>query len=489
MIKNFFWTALTSFFTSICAILIIRLLASGLGPEKFGAYALCRRMLATLAPLALLGMSIAMTRFIAISKDRRDRDNYFLSGCFFAIVPSLIVLVVGHTYRHVLTPLIFGDEMYIGLFSLSLVLVCGYCFYNVIYAFFRGQGQMQRANLINFTVIGIGPLVVAWGFAESGRLNLIVLLLAALFFSTAIPVGYYLTTGFKNNSRHAIRQSARKLLRYGLPRVPAGLTLSGILMAGPFLAAHIGELKDAGFLSAGQSVLLIVQGGVVAFGLVALPRVAQLVAAEQIEFLRARIADVIGFVLHLGIFMTLHMVLWSDQIVFLLLGREYEAVIPLMRVILIALVPYLAYVFLRSIIDAIEKKAINTRNLILSFLVTLLADFVFIRLGLGITGLALGTSLGLICLGCLTHYYLWRTYSLSQDAWHLKASLIINLVLIIAGLIMKLWISRYFQNQVIFWALILESALLAAYIGILWKLRIPWMIELQKRIFQQQVTS
>jgi O-antigen/teichoic acid export membrane protein len=287
----------------------------------------------------------------------------------------------------------------------------------------------------------------------------------------------------------AIKQSTKKMLAFGLPRVPAGLTFSGILMTGPFLALRIGELKHAGFLSAAQSVLSIVQGGVVAFGLVTLPRVAQLVAGEQNHFLGEKIEVIIGFILHLGFFATLHILLWSDQIIFLMLGPGYEPVIPLMRIILIALIPYLAYVFLRSIIDGVEDKAINTRNLVLSFSITIVIDLVFIQFGLGVMGLALGTTGGLICLGYLTYQYLRKTYSLSSGGWHLSASLIINLILITAALIIKLWMTRYFQNQIIFLAFVSEGALFTVYIGVLWKIRIPWMMELKKRIFQQQATS
>jgi O-antigen/teichoic acid export membrane protein len=329
LIKDILWTALTSLCTSICAILILRLLASGLGPEKFGAYALCRRMLATIAPLTLLGMNIAIVRYVATSKDKRARDNFFFSGCFLTIVPGFLVLAVGHTFRDFFAPLIFDNPTYLSFFSISLLLIYGHSFYSVIYAFYRGQGQMNRANLINLGIVGLGPLSVAWLLGASGQLNLIVMLLAALFFLCAIPVGYHAIVSCHNISIQTIKQSAKKMLAFGLPRVPAGLTFSGILMTGPFLALRIGELKHAGFLSAAQSVLSIVQGGVVAFGLVTLPRVAQLVAGEQNHFLGEKIEVIIGFILHLGFFATLHILLWSDQVIFLMLGPEYDPVIPL----------------------------------------------------------------------------------------------------------------------------------------------------------------
>ena len=96
--------------------------------------------------------------------------------------------------------------------------------------------------------------------------------------------------------------------------------------------------------------------------------------------MRSIIRDTIAFLLHMGIFATLHVLLWADEIVNLLLGAQYREVIPIMRIVMVALIPYLGYVLLRSIVDAVEKKAFNTLNLFIAFGVTLLLDIFLIIL-------------------------------------------------------------------------------------------------------------
>ena len=57
-VKDILFTTITSVLTTVSAIVVTRLLAEGLGPEKFGAYSLSRRMLATIAPFSLLAFLI-----------------------------------------------------------------------------------------------------------------------------------------------------------------------------------------------------------------------------------------------------------------------------------------------------------------------------------------------------------------------------------------------------------------------------------------------
>jgi O-antigen/teichoic acid export membrane protein len=484
-IRDVLFTSITSVITTLSAVVVTRLLAEGLGPEKFGAYSLSRRMLATIAPFSMLGMNLAITRYVAISQDNRTRGSYFLSGLLLGASPSLLILVIGLVFKNPLSFLIFQDETYASLFSATLLLVVGYTLYLVLYAFYRGSGRMSRANLWQIGVIGVGPVAIAWGLAKSGQVDVIVLLLAVLFFCAVVPLGYYVNMIFRRDSPLELAHSARELLAYGLPRVPAGLALAGMMAIGPFLASHVGALKDAGYLAAGQSVLLLVEGGVMAFGLVALPKVAQLATEGQREFLQDRISDVIAFTLHLGLFATLHIVLWADQVVLILLGSLYGEAIPIMRIILVALIPYLAYVLLRSVIDAIEKRAVNTINLFLSFIVILISASFLVRLGFGVRGLALATTIGFLTLGALTIRYLWINYQLKGSALKLKITLLLNISFIVVALIFKYWLAQDFGGLTLAGAAVgVEGLLFALFILLLWKIKVRWLIELEKRVIR-----
>lgn len=488
-VKDILFTTITSLITTLSAVVVTRLLAEGLGPEGFGAYSLSRRTLVMISSFSLLGMDLAIARHIAISKDDETRDRYLLSGSLLGVLPSLLILTIGLMLRQPLAVLIFRNETYACLFAATLLLVVSYAFFIVLYAFYRGANRMSRANLWQIGVVGIGPVGIAWSLAESGRVEIIVLLLATLFFCAVVPLAYYnLKAILYHRSVLELNHPARELLEYGLPRVPAGLALAGMLGLGPFLASHVGGLEEAGYLAAGQSVLSLVQGGVAAFGLVALPKVAQLAAAGKRELLRTGINDIIAFIFHLGLFATLHIFLWADQVVLILLGSQYGKAIPLMRIILLALVPYLSFVLLRSIVDAVEKKAINTLNLFMSFAISLISILLLVWMGFGVKGLALGTVIGFSALGVLTIRYLWRTFQLSNNPLELQRSLLLNVGFITIAFILKYWLVQIFSGlMLVSLVTCVEGALFALFILMLWKIKVRWLVELNRRVIRKPI--
>ncbi len=486
-IKDIFLTTLTSVVVTLSVVIVTRLLAQGLGPEKFGAYSLARRMLSTIAPFSLLGMDVTITRYVALAQDRRGQDWYLLNGLLLGVVPGLLILIIGLIFRTPLTLLVFRDTAYTSLFIATLILVVGYSCYIVLYAFYRGSGRMSRANLWQIGVIGLGPVFIAFSLADSGRVDVIIFLLAVLLFCSLIPLGIYTFRAIRHQTVLMLLPLTREMLEYGLPRVPAGLALAGILAIGPFLASYVGSLEDAGYLAAGQSVLLIVEGGIVAFGLVALPKVTQLAAAGQHDFLRNSISDVIAFILHLGLFATLHILLWADQAVFLLLGEQYGGAIPLMRIILLALIPYLAYVLLRSIVNAVEKKAINTLNLFISFVFSLITALLLVGLGFEVKGLALGTTIGFLVLGFLTIRYLWQRYQLKGNSLQLRGALFLNIGLIIVAFLLKRWLVEVFSGLMLIGVVIgIEGSLFLLLILALRKAQVRWLLELEKRVIRKE---
>src|SRR4029453_4844619 len=119
---------------------------------------------------------------------------------------------------------------------------------------------------------------------------------------------------------------------------------------------------------------------------------------------------------HLGSFATLQLLLWTDVIVRAWLGERYLPGTPIIRIVLVAAVPYLGYTMLRAVIDALDERAMNTRNMLWALCITLAASVVLGLAGLGGLGLAIAGTLGLLVLGVLSVWHLWRTLALSRDA-------------------------------------------------------------------------
>jgi len=285
-----------------------------------------------------------------------------------------------------------------------------------------------------------------------------------------------------------IKTSMKTLLKFSIPRAPGGFILAGLLTLGPFLAGLVLGLAEAGYFVVGQSVFRVMESAIVGFGLVALPKVSQLVAEDNKEFLKSRIEDILIMLFQLGLFFTIHIYIWSKEIVLVWLGPEYREAVPIMKIIILSLGPYLGFVILRSIVDAIEVRAINTLNLLISFVLAAISSVVLFYAGFGILGLAVGTTIGFGTLGILTSYYLVRRYKIPFDNFMFKWVLVLNVLAAGIILITKHFIaSTLSQYKLLLAALIFESLLFLFYLYIFYKKDVRWFSEIKKRIFSEKM--
>ena len=484
--KDVAFTSVTSFLTVLCLLATTRILAQGLGPEKFGAYSLARKILSTTAPFSLLAMDVAVARYMALSNQPESRAAYLLGGLVLGVVPSLVVLTLGWVLQTDFTQLFFRDPTYVTLFGATLLMIVGYSTYGVLYAFYRGSGQMTKANLWQLGPTVLGPLIVAAFLASTGQVALIVLLSAVLYATAGFPLAYNALKALRLRvGLDRIMGGVRELAKYGIPRVPGGLAFAGLLAVGPFLACYFGSLRDAGYLVAGQAILRVVESTLTAFGLVALPKVTQLFAEGRKEFLSERIVDLVTLIFFFGLFSTLHLLVWADEIIYVLLGPGYEAAIPLVRISLIALLPYLTYVVLRAVVDAVEEKAVNTVNLLFSLAVTVIISIILARMGLGVVGLAIGTATGFAVLGFLTLLFMWKRYPFGIGGLRLKLLLVVNTILVVSAILIRFGLilpARFSGPALVVSVAMTEGLLFAAYVLVLRHKGVRGVLEIERRI-------
>lgn len=468
--------------TSVLAnIVVMHLFASGLGAEKFGAYSLANRLIAAILPFSTLGVGSGLARYASLHTDDQSRYGYLLSAVYVGVIPSAAFLLFGFGFSEKLTVLLFRTKGYNALFVTVLFLAAGFLFFSILNGFYFGIGKIAEANIWQVMIGTIGPLAIAFSCYRAGNVELILFLTGLLYFGASVPLFFYLLRGVCL-TKGKIGNRAWDLLRYCSPRMLAGIALAGLLGSGPFLAPYFGSLKDAGYLAVGQSLFRIAELGTGAFGLVALPKIGQLLSEKRHEFLDDRIVDLFAFIFHLGLFMTLHLVLWSDQIVLVWLGAEYAGAIPLMQVLGLAIGPYLAYVMLRPVIDAVEERAVNTRNLFIAFLISAVSSF-FLGRVFGTVGLAIGTALGLSILGFLSLGYLFKSAHLHARSLQFIKVIVLNAGLIMAAMALK---NRLVQStsgiQLILSGGVAELFLLSVYFFSLRKLNFRWTVELEKRL-------
>jgi len=467
----------------LAMIFVMRFLAKGLGPEEFGAYSLARRIISNLAPIALISMNIALARFIAMTSESRQQGSYIISSLILTVTSLAVLFLFAISASQKLSYLVFHSYDHLNLYYASFLLLAGYCIFIITYAYFRGVQNFNVANSLQIIFMAVIPLTISYAYASRKNSSFIVFFIGLGFFLSVIPLIFVLIKT-KLPGLSDIKSSLTSLFKYGFPRVPAGFAFAGLLTLGPFLSGHFIGLKEAGYFVVGQSVFRIMESVLVGFGLVALPKVSQMLAGTEKKSLSYKIEDVLIMIFQVGLFITIHTFLWSKDIVLVWLGSDYIEAVPIMRIIILSLGPYLGYVILRSIVDAVEVKAINSWNLILSLVFAAIISILSISLGFGIIGLAICTTLGFAFLGVSTSGFLMRRFHISFKNSLFPWILILNIMF--AGIIIifkQYMISSLSLYQSLFYGIIIEGGLFSSYLIFLYKKNVRWISELKKRMF------
>ena len=322
--------------------------------------------------------------------------------------------------------------------------------------------------------------------ASREPVTVILLLLAAVSLTALVPLLTWLVRAVRRGIRPAdVRPPLRALLRYSVPRVPGAAALACLSALGPFLAPYFGDLREAGYLVAAQSVLRVAEVSTAGFGLVVLPKVSALQARQQNHFLRERVEDLVGLVLHLGLFAACQLAIWAPEIVRVWLGPEYHDAVPVVRALLVALVPYLGFTLLRSVIDGIEERPVNVWNLYAALAFTTVLSLASGAAGLGAVGLALASAGGFALAGALTVNFLRRTLRFSGLNIHAGTAVMFNLAAALLMLIVR-WLlpARLGPGGILVAVTVISGALLVGYLYALRRLRVRWVVEIEARLLR-----
>lgn len=473
-------TSITSIVTILSTVFVLRWLALGLGAKEFGAYSLARQLVSTAAPLVNLAMGVALPRYLGLYRGQPQKQYSYLWGAtLISIALSFIIILIGLLMRRDLSLLIFHDSKYVLLFLASLLMLFGNTVFSVLYGYYRGTRRMREANLWQLGLMALGPLVVVGILIGKSDASGIVAALGGLFMVATIPLAYFLLKGLSTIHMDSLGSAVRELIHYGAPRTPAGLAFTGMLLMGPFLAPYFGTLEDAGYLVVGQAPFRIVESAVIAFGIVVLPRAAYYVGKGRETELKDNIRDMVTFIIQMGIFIALQLFIWADLIVLAWLGPLYREAIPLMKVTVLALPAYLGYVTLRSIIDAVEVKAVNTLNLIIGLGVGAGVGITLASTGLGVLGLAIGTMVGFLTTGIGSITYLRQRYRFALEMP--VRTLAVNAVFFLLAWAAHQWlITRNDLINLVF-VLGLESLLFISYFLLLRSWKVKWIQQIRNR--------
>lgn len=408
--RDYISTFATEFLVLGGSILALKLAAMYWGSAGFGEYVLGRRVIGFLQPAVLCGMGVAVTRKVAMARaEGGDSEWRWLDGALLIcggtiLLTSAVLLGLSEWVAGVF----FGDVALAPLARALTPCVAGLVLHYVAYAVLRGRHASNPANMLQAVNLGVLPLAA---FALPGLQPpglLLCLGLAQLVVSLVVLISLRRPGPEIPAFRTVWRTSGRELFAYGAPRVPGEFMLGALSTLPVTAAAHDGGTVLAGQIGLGLSLLTLLGSLFTPLGILMLPSISARVATGKVAGLAREVWRLTLACLGVTLLGTLGLELlagWGIPFVF---GPEFAGAVGPIRIIAVAALPYVAYVILRNVLDAIHAAPLNTANLAIALAV----QAGVILLGRGPLSVPIAVAAGLTTLGLLTA---WRTRLVVRD--------------------------------------------------------------------------
>ena len=351
-------------------LLAFRLVAVYAGTEGFGEYSLSRRTLSLLAPLAVLGADLGVARYVSYAEaEKSGKSSGFAAASLIILAAGMgalsVVLLAASTFWG---QVFFGSAHYTSLLFAFPPLVAGAGLHSIAYSYLRGLNRIQEANVLMAVNMGLLPLAAILAAVIAARGSVLFTLDAMGIGWTALAGLYLVRMPIRFTE---IKDRLRELLRFGVPRVP-GDFFSLLLFAMPgILVAHAADIRVAGIVAFGVAAVSMIGSGLTPVSFVLLPVAARLLSAGRVRQLRSEVVEVVGITLAATLILVVLLEVFAGPIVTFYLGPNFSNGVDVLRLTLLGALPWATYVTLRSVIDARHVKAINARNLGISFVFAL----------------------------------------------------------------------------------------------------------------------
>lgn len=409
MKKDYIFTFISEFAVLAVGILVYRLAVDFLGEDEFSIYALSKRTVFFIQPALLLGLGIGIPRYMAYSDSENDRnksDGYFIGGIVILVISTLAFTSIFFAFKLKWAFLLFGDIKFAYLILPINIMILGLVVHLSCYSYFRGRLLMAKANIMQLINLGTVPVVaVIYGHTTDEVLTIMGVSWLLISFVFLL----YIVKGLQWDIN--IYQSTKEIFSFGVQRVPGDFGLAALLALPAIITAHLSGVKEAGYVAFATSLFNMAGSAFAPVGLILLPKASQLIAEGDMQTLKHYMRRLIKISLILSLTGLILFEIFADKIIDIYLGRNFFDLVLIARTVMIGSVAYVIYVSLKSIIDAYYKKAVNTRNILLSLALFLgLSALTIFRTG-GYINIAVSFITAIFLLGALTA---WEIVKITQ---------------------------------------------------------------------------
>ncbi len=354
--------------------MIYKLIAIKMGIEDVARYSIIRRAQMPVVTFLLLGMDIALLRYLPIAGNIHQKLYYFNSAFLIFFVLTLTMWI---------GVLIFIDDIYVFMFGTreptltgiaSFTFFTSFGLYLIIYSWLRGSMRTLHFNLLNLLVNFLLPV----GLLLATRRIVEFFLLWSLGI-TVISVWFLIVSGgrFCLIPLRILKKILAELAGYGTGRVLSGLLFFTALYLGSIVGVKYGGLKKGGMIALAVSLVQVSYVLVMPLFSVVTPRVSHHIKEGKLKNIALEIMNMIALIFSISVVITIVFIFFVDEVLIILFGKEILREELVFR-IMAGCIPFgVSFMGIGAVLEAIVFKPLVGISVLSSFFFSVAGFIIF----------------------------------------------------------------------------------------------------------------
>ena len=200
-----------------------------------------------------------------------------------------------------------------------------------------------------------------------------------------------------------LKSSMTELASFCLPRLPGEFVLFAYIVVPLIIINHRLGIEATAYFAVATTINSMINPLFSFVGMVLLPLVSKSIASNQFSQADKKVKALIKIYLVVGLIGIIAVEIFTPLVINILFNSEYQSSVPIVRIMILAILPNAFYLLLRNPLDAMSKIPYNTINLIISFVV--LNILVFLSTNVVAYAISFVAAYGLLSI---LSFWAWR---------------------------------------------------------------------------------
>lgn len=357
----------------VVAFLLNKVLSIKLGIVGYGEFSISKRTASVIAYIMLISMGIAIPKYLATYRQLKDEikeARVIVSSLIMVVSVSLLLFVLLFIFRYPFAEMLFGKVSYanyglpISLYAFSITLTTFvFSYYRGVDHYYLYSASQIFVQLITLMVIfvfdqNVITLMYAWGILTN---------VYAVYILTKVWIQYYPKAMITSLIRD-LSPIAKDLAQFCVPRIPGEFVLFSFTIVPLIIINHKGGMENAAFFAAAIAINSTITPLFSFVGVVLLPLVSKSIVSNEFIQAENKIKNLGKIYFILGVLGITFIEVFTPLTVNILFNSSYQPIVPIVRIMIISVLPNAFYLLLRNPIDAVSRIPFNSINLTISFI-------------------------------------------------------------------------------------------------------------------------